>query len=158
MLVPRRLTRLIRAAVIVIALVVLVAPSSATAGRQWCRRDPIFDVAGTRVNVVVSVPFDRQREVNGPVKVVLTVPVGVAARVVFEDDGFNGWGERSVVVSSNRVKRGTGQIGIEVTASVPASTKDLPVLLTVTPGTGAPVTARGLANTPVITPATIKLG
>ena len=75
---------------LVAVVLCLLLVESATAARVWCRRDRVFLIAGTQVNVEVAVPQENERNVNGPLKVVLTVPYGVKASLLLVDAGFNG--------------------------------------------------------------------
>ena len=53
---------------LVAVLLSLLVVAPAVAGRVWCRRDPVFLVAGTLVNVDVAITQENERNVNGPAK------------------------------------------------------------------------------------------
>lgn len=65
----------------------------AQAGILWCRTDPIVELNGTRVNIIVAIPNEYQEFVNGPVQVRVKTPDEVTREVIWKDPGFNGKGE-----------------------------------------------------------------
>src|SRR5688572_1744660 len=74
-------------------IVVLVSASTASAGKKWCRADPVLDIEGTRVQVLVGIPDAKQALVTGPIQIDVQTPPGAARQVVMTDAGFNGYGE-----------------------------------------------------------------
>jgi hypothetical protein len=70
-------------AVAMMALVVLVAPLAIKAGVDYCWGDPIYQVGPDQVNVNVGIPRAKIPTLLGPVKVVLEVPMGTPARIIF---------------------------------------------------------------------------
>jgi hypothetical protein len=144
--------RLVFSLVVILAL---VAVSPAAAGRQWCRKDPAFLVSGTEVNVYVAVPEDKQKYVNGPLKILLYVPTNIAAKVTFVDEGFNGHGEEVMIIPSKELQKSRDHVRILVRATVPASTNAVPVQLTIVPAKGKSALALGKANTIVAVGTTI---
>lgn len=130
-----------------IATVVLLAVSGqATATRQWCRKDPVFIVAGTRVTVDVAVPDEDQGRVTDPVVVVLYVPSGVSASLLSTDGGFGGRGEDASVAVSGRLRASSKGIPIAVAVTVPASRNSVLVNVAVTPEKGRSAANNGRAN------------
>jgi hypothetical protein len=140
-----RVTRLLITLASLTAVLVLVAPS-ADASRKWCRRDPVVVVAGKKVNIEVAIPEDRQSAVTDALKVVVYVPVGVNAKVVAVDEGFNGFGEEVMIVPSRRLRVTKKAVSISVEATLPASRNDVSVALIVTPDGARAVTANGRSN------------
>jgi hypothetical protein len=132
---------------VLIAIVVLLGyADQAAAGRQWCKSDPGFVVAGTHVMVDVAVPWADQERVVGAVQVVLYVPKGIAAAAVFTDDGFGGRGDVASVAVSNRLHATAHGVQIVVAVTVPASGTSLLVNVVVTPDQGRSGSANGNAN------------
>jgi hypothetical protein len=133
-------------AVLIVAVVLLASSTEAMAGRKWCKKDPVFLVAGTRVNVEVAVPWEDQNRVNGAVAVVLYVPKGVAARLVSTDDGFAGQGEVASVVVSDRLRATGTSVQIRVAVTVPAKSREVLVNVVAIPDKGRSSAANGRAN------------
>ena len=134
------------AALATLALLTLLGAHPAAAGRQWCRTDPIVVIAGTRVNIEAAVPVEDQGAVNGPVMVVVSVPVGVAAEVVYVDAGFNGHSEHVTIHHVRHLQAQEGAVPIQVEITVPASRDDVPVAAWVTPAEGRAASVVGRAN------------
>ncbi len=100
----------------VLAVLVLVNPAGAFSG--WCRKDPIVLLNGTKVNIFVSIPKESEKDVKGPILTLIKVPRGVEAEVIYEDDGFNGHGEKTVI--SGKLDAEVGErFPIEVSVRVP---------------------------------------
>jgi hypothetical protein len=131
------------------AVLVLGLADPAVAGRQWCKKDPAFLVAGTQVTVDVAVPWADQARVTGAFAVTMYVPKGTAASVLYVDDGFGGYGEAVSVLESNRLRRTAQGVQILVTVMVPATSKTIPVNVVVTPTSGRTASTNGRANATV---------
>jgi len=142
-------------AALIAAVALLAFAGQATAGRQWCKKDPVFLVAGTRVTVDVAVPWDDQGRVTGAVGVVLYVPKGIAASVVSTDDGFGGHGEAPSVAVSDRLKTSRSGVPILVTVTVPASRNTVLVNVVLTPDRGRSGSSNGRTNAQVTAVATV---
>jgi hypothetical protein len=123
----------------------IVIASPASAGRVWCRQDPVFSVAGTQVNVDVAIWEEHVERVTGPVMVTLFVPEGVEAVLLWQEEGFNGFGEVVTIETSDRLRVTDRGVRIRVEVTVPASRNNTPVLVDVTTG-GETVTVSGKAN------------
>src|SRR5262249_58663507 len=108
-----------------------------TAGRQWCKKDPVFVVAGTLVTVEVAVPADDQGRVTGAVGVVLYVPKGIAASLDSTDDGFGGYREAASVAVSNRLLASRTGVPILPALTVPATRRSVVVNVLPPPARGA---------------------
>src|SRR3954454_10051544 len=72
-------------------LTLLTVASPAMAGRLWCHRDPVIKVDGQVVDILISSYTDMQTSANGPVQIVVTVPVGSTASV-YATDHSRGYG------------------------------------------------------------------
>ena len=131
---------------LVALLVALLVIAPAAAGRQWCRRDPVFLVAGVQVNVEVAIPEEHQVNVTGAIRVVLYVPSGVGATLIAQDAGFNGFGEQVEILVSKRLRATPKSIPIQVKLTVPAARNDIPVQAFVTPAGGRSASVQGRVN------------
>lgn len=96
---------LVSAHVTLLCILALTAP--ADAGLEWCDGDPVVELGGTRVRILVSVPAEAVAGVNGPVEVEIATPKGIERRLIASDPGFNGHGE--VVRFTDSRGRGTGK-------------------------------------------------
>jgi hypothetical protein len=114
--------------------VVLTAPTSA--GRAWCRADPIVIVGKDIVDIQVASSLEMYKSASGPIQMVVTVPQGTRAQVLIEDFGF-GRGYDIEVVTGN-VPAGTRAT---VAIYAPAADGSLPVTVS---GTRLTVDVRGL--------------
>lgn len=128
----------------VLLSLLVVAP--ALAGRVWCRRDPVFFVAGVQVNVEAAIPQENERNVNGPLKVMLAVPPNVKATLEQVDVGFNGHSEEVMIVSSRKLSVSKTSVQIAVTVLVPADRGDIPVMVYVSRPKVKTATASGKVN------------
>jgi hypothetical protein len=132
------------------ALLVLAAAGPTEAGRQWCRKDPAFLVAGAEVRVLVAVPEAKQAAVDGPLAVRLWVPYGVHAEVTFTDAGFNGHGELVEVLPAKHLRDGRRGVAIQAEVTVPAADGAVPVAVTILPAGGKAQTVYGRSGLPVL--------
>lgn len=112
-------------------VVALILASPVGAGFGWCRADPIVNLNGTRVNILVAIPKQYRKEVEGPILTVLNLPRGVAGDLLFTDEGFNGHGEE--VRFFNRLDAEEGdRFSIQVYVRVPLP-EAVPMQVTVKP-------------------------
>jgi hypothetical protein len=135
--------------VMLAALVFVVFVAPVDAGRQWCRSDPTFSIAGTTTSVDVSVYQDLQVHVTGPIAVKLSVPPGTAVEVMHVDEGFNKFGDAITIVSDPRLKVTRQGIQVRFEVAVP-SARIMPFLLTVVPSSGRALSVTGNTNTTMI--------
>jgi hypothetical protein len=102
-----------------LALTLTALPASA--GRAWCRADPIFIIDGRLVDVMIAGPPTALLQVTGPTKVTVTVPEGVKATHVLSDLGF-GRGYRVVIKTSTELQVTPDGAQLRVEVFVPART------------------------------------
>jgi hypothetical protein len=142
------------ALILVLGLFAVFAPS-ASAGIVWCRTDPVVSVNGQAVNIFVASTEEIFQQATGPTDVVVSVPVGVSAELLWTDPGF-GYGETVTIVESSRLRVTSSGVQIMVSAYVPA-TGSLPVLVEIVPAYAGVVTAsaEGATNAQVRTSTTI---
>ena len=118
-----------------LALLISAIPAGAW-GVTWCRADPIVEVHGHKVQILVGVPEGYQQYVNGPISTKIDVPRWMTKKVLFTDAGFNGhgetvsWGELTsalrltVKVPMDQARLGAGvAVPVEVTINSPWGTK-----------------------------------
>jgi hypothetical protein len=106
-----------------VALVLLVAPASA--GREWCAKDPVVSLNGTVVQILVAVPKEYVPAVNGAIDVRIATPSGVASEVVFLDAGFYGYGETVSFQQSGSSVAADGTFDAGIRARVPVNQRTL---------------------------------
>lgn len=121
-------------AVVFSAVLLILVASPASAGLQWCPRDPIISLNGQEVQIWVSIPEQYQTAVTGPIAVDVATPRGVNREVLFTDEGFNGHGE--TVAFHDRGPVDGDEMDVRLQINVPydhlmVERGDLPVLLTV---------------------------
>jgi hypothetical protein len=117
------------------AVVILIAPASA--GRAWCRADPIVIIGKDIVDIQVSSSLEMYKSATGPIEMVVTVPRGTKAQVLLQDFGF-GKGYNIKVVEGDNVPAGARA---SVAILAPAANGSLPVTVS---GTRLTVDIRGL--------------
>ena len=125
----------------------LVTASPADAGRRWCEIDPVFLIAGSQLNVAVSIWEEHQSAVTGPTVVTLFVPEGVSADLIFTDDGYNGYGEVVSIVPASWLAVSKKGVEVVVEVTLPASRSDVPVLVDAVTADGKTNSTRGVSNT-----------
>lgn len=134
---PARTGRLAVAVFGLIALLVAAAPVSA--GRAWCRSDPVLLIGGDVVDIQVLSSPEMFSAATGPIEMVVTVPRGTRANVVLNDFGF-GRGYSTKVVESTSLPSG---VRASVALRAPSSVEGLPVEVQ---GTRVSVDIKGLLS------------
>ncbi len=120
----KRLTGSVTLALVALAL--LVAPASA--GREWCAKDPVVSLNGTVVQILVAVPKEYVPAVNGAIDVRIAVPSGVESEIVFLDAGFNGHGETVRFQTTNGAVAADGSFDVGIRARVRVDQRTLRAL------------------------------
>jgi len=133
----------------------LLVAAPASAGRHWCRSDPVFDIEGTRIQVLVGIPAETMSLVNGPIQVDVYTPPGAARQVVSTDLGFNNFGE-SVRFNDTQYQLGK-LVPIKIRVQVPIAKiglkagQAIPIELTVIAAGQPPIVVYGTARQAQIT-------
>jgi hypothetical protein len=119
----------------------------AQAGLIWCQGDPVVSLNGTEVQIVVSIPEDKQQFVTGPIEVDIATPSSVNRELISTDSGFNGYGETVSFSNLNTPKIGDRFL-TKISARIPVSSNGsaIPVQMTITPSNGRTMTVHGMAN------------
>ena len=79
-------------------------------------------------------------------QVTLFVPKGVHAKVTYQDDGFNGYGEDVAIVHDSKLEADSTRIPLRVHVLVPARRAEFPVAVFLTTGDGRSTKATGKTN------------
>lgn len=141
--------RSVAAALVLVLGVFAVFAPNASAGIVWCRVDPAVSINGQTVNIFIASTEEIFQQATGPTDVVVSVPVGVSAQLLWTDPGF-GYGETVTILESSRLRVTSSGVQIMVSAFVPA-TGSLPVLVEIVPANAGVVTAsaQGATNAQV---------
>lgn len=129
-----------------LALMFAVMPASA--GLVWCQGDPIVNLNGTKVQIIMAIPADDQPRVTGPIHVEIGTPGSVDRRLISTDSGFNNHGEKVTFRDINGGQAGS-VFPVEVSVSVPIdaarSGSDIPAKLTIIVKDADPLLVYGTA-------------
>lgn len=125
----------------VIALLMLLAlwltGIPASAGKGWCRSDPIVRINGADLQVWVAIPIDDLPDVIGPIQIELVVPRGSINEIVYVDDGFNGFGEAFRWAHGDSAVASDGSLTVTARVSVPIRNgRYVPMQVELIPGNG----------------------
>jgi hypothetical protein len=108
---------LIAPVVAILTLIMTLAPAGA--GWGWCPVDPIVELNGTEVEIWVAIPEPFEEHVTGPVDFKIGVPKEVSTKVVFLDEGYNGYSEVVKFVPNGTSVNPDGTFQVDVHARVP---------------------------------------
>ncbi len=128
---------------------ILALTLPAQARVTWCRSDPIVQLDGVPVAILVDIPQQYLHLVNGAVRVKVRTPKNVQRDTVFTDGGFNGYGESveftDLSAEPNQDKRfpSTIEVSIPVEQSPAINQTNVPVQVTVIPADTRPRGVRG---------------
>ncbi len=115
-----------------LGLVPGVRPRGASAGRQWCRADPVVRINGHTAHVYVSAYLrnmnQARRLATGPTQIVVRVPAGIPVRHIASDDGY-GFGYDFAFEESGEPGGGPAPVPIpvHVEVRVPMERGDVPI-------------------------------
>ena len=121
-----------------VATLTLGATSVALAGWNWSCGDPLLEIDGHKVNVDVEIPEDTELK-GSSVRVIVTVPAGVEAELLYQDPGIS-----TKIVRSRKLNGDADSIPVEVAVLVHG--KGFDVEVTVTVDGGEPQTVVGEAG------------
>src|SRR5215218_8046138 len=87
-----------------IALIALLAwvpvVNPVSAGKGWCRSDPIVSLNGVELQLWVAIPLEEQANVAGPISITFMAPRSTNMELVYTDSGFKNYGE-SIYLAGN---------------------------------------------------------
>ena len=114
--------KLLTMALAICAALVLV--TSGTAGRAWCRADPVLIINGDVVDIQASSSLEMYQSATGPIQMVVRVPKGTNANVLLNDFGFGyGYDIKIEKVKSLKSKKARAEVAL----FAPATDSTLPV-------------------------------
>src|SRR5689334_11274615 len=90
-----------------------LGPQAASAGRAWCRSDPVALIDGQLADIFSSAPLDAPLHVTGPTQIVVTAPQGVNALLASPGVGF-GRGENVRFAHSRKLKQTARGIQLKI--------------------------------------------
>ena len=131
--------------VVLALLSLLLVALPATAAQEWCPKDPVVELNGVRVEIVVAIPAEYVGLVNGPIQVEVATPRGTERELVFTDDGFNGHGEVVRFTDLGSAPGSSFPARIRVVVPLSGDTT-IPVQVTVTPAAADSVAVRGTSS------------
>lgn len=124
-----------RAVVPILALffvALVVGVPDVSAGRTWCRTDPVIKVDGQVADIWVSSYTEMNTSATGPVKIVVPIPTGSTGAVYAMDNGF-GQGYQISFVKSSSMQRTATHTQVRVQVYAPAKDSTLPVQVDMMP-------------------------
>lgn len=125
----RHMLRMIGAAAVV-AVPALGVAQSASAGRAWCRVDPLFTIDGYHFDIALSADEAMLASASGLRQITLRIPKGSVAELIFQDQGF-GYGYTYKIIDDRRQSsiQNFSSVGVEVVAPAKDSTIPMGVTL-----------------------------
>jgi hypothetical protein len=105
---------------------------SASAGRSWCRVDPVVIVDGQLADIFVGSNLKMLLSATGPIEMRISIPEGSNGGVVLTDLGF-GRGYDIDFVETSALVRSGGRTPVIVEVHAPAKDSTLPVSVTFAP-------------------------
>ena len=133
-----------------LAILVLAIPGQARL--KWCKADPIVELNGTQVRILVGIQEGDLPLVNGPVHVEVKNPESVTQELVSTDTGFNQHGEQVVFTDLNgKPQNGTSfptniRVQVPIDESRLVGRTHIPVQVSVTWGDNKPKVVTGTSN------------
>jgi hypothetical protein len=147
--VKRHTRMLLLAAVIALMGSLVGGIGSASAGRAWCRTDPILIIDGQISDIFVAGPLTAPFQVTGPTKINIYVPHDAGLIIAIPDLGFLKGVDMQVIRSANLQKTPEGRIPLKIEVYVPAQSSSMPIAVEFAPrvlGILDPVRVEGTAN------------
>jgi hypothetical protein len=127
----RRLLR-IAGGVDLAAVPALSLANEASAGRSWCRWDPVLKIDGQVVDLRIGSPTDMNDAATGPTIIDVQVPSGSRAYVIATDQGFGRNGYDIDIRTSDRLSRSYRSTEVKISVFQPSDI-DLPVTVYFSP-------------------------
>jgi len=147
---PQRRARLLSSIAALALLTALFAGlGTASAGRAWCRTDPLLVINGQVADVFVAGPLNAVTQVTGPTKINIYVPADAGLIVAVPDLGFLHGTDMKVIRSQDLHVSPSGRIPLRIEVYVPAKDTNMPVAVEFAPrilGILNPVRVEATAN------------
>ena len=128
----QRISRRSLAAVVAGAMLAGAGVRAASAGRSWCRVDPVVSIDGQLADIFIASDVMMLLKATGPVKIKISIPQGSNGWVVLTDLGFGRGYDISFVQTADLV-RSNGRTPVKVDVYAPAKDSSLPVVVTFAP-------------------------
>ena len=128
----RRMLRLIGGVALAAVPGVAIA-QEASAGRSWCRWDPVLKIDGQVVDVWLSSYTEMNTAATGPTQINVLIPRGSTGSVLATDNGFGGNGYSISFSTSRSLRKSSTHSQVQISVFQPASTSKLPVKVDFTP-------------------------
>jgi hypothetical protein len=114
------------------ALIAGAGIESATAGRAWCRFDPVVMIDGQVADMFVGSTLTMLLNSTGPIKMKITIPNESKGLVVLMDLGF-GRGYDIEFIKSGDLTKSRRETEVMIDVYAPARDSSLPVSVTFAP-------------------------
>lgn len=127
-------------------MILLAAALPSQAGLEWCPSDPVVEIGGVSVQIIVALPEQYMEAVTGPTHVEIITPKGVERELISTDSGFLGHGEVVTFLDAEggdlegKARRHSRKglpvlvrVRVPIEASTLASIGSVPVALTIIP-------------------------
>lgn len=114
------------------ALVAGAGIEAVSAGRSWCRFDPVIMVDGQLADIFVGSYVEMLLSATGPVKLNISIPSNSSGSVILMDAGF-GHGYTIKFIKTTKLKRTSSKTPIIIDAYAPAKDSSLPFEVTFAP-------------------------
>ena len=135
-----------------LALVPALLPSETGAFRRWCKTDPVIQIDGQSAHIIVAANVKNNRAARrlstGPIRVVVTVPVGISYKKLHGNNGFGDGYDREVV-ESKELTATDEVVPVHVAVTVPMANDAIEVKSYLVPkghGRLRPGEGHGMAN------------
>lgn len=119
----------------------------ASAGKGWCRSDPIVSLNGVQVQFWIAMPVEYQSNVIGPIAITFVAPRASNLALVSSDSGFNGYGEAVQLAGNGSRFNADGSFRVKISVGVPVlGNQSVPLRVEITPESGGSVSVEGDAT------------
>jgi hypothetical protein len=144
----RSMLRLIGGAALATASVAALGASQASAGRTWCKRDPVVKIDGKVADIFLSSYTELDRTTTGPAEIVVSIPRGSTGELLAADRGFGGYGYEVTFLVDETLKKSSISTQVQVKAFVPSADGSLPLKVDFAPRSSdlRAASAQGLVN------------
>jgi hypothetical protein len=106
---------------------------TASAGRAWCRTDPLLLIDGQIADVFVLGPLTAPLQVTGPTRINIYVPQDAGLIVAVPDLGFLKGVDMQIIRTPALQKTASGRIPLRIEVYVPARDTNMPVAVEFAP-------------------------
>ncbi|MEA2596838.1 MAG: hypothetical protein QOF01_3307 [Thermomicrobiales bacterium] len=123
-----------------------IGATPVSAGKGWCRSDPIVSLNGVELQFWIAIPEEEQADVIGPISVTLVAPRSSDLTLIYTDPGFSGYGESIQLAGNGDQIAEDGTFTVTATVSVPMrGNQFIPMQVEIVPDSGESVYVEGEA-------------